>query len=104
MRKPKFYLLFGICFLTLITPNIVFGMHIMEGFLSPVWAGVWTILATPFVIKGFLRINEIVKNEPKKKLLLALVGAFVFVLSALKLPSITGSSSHPTGVGLGAIL
>ena len=29
---------------------------------------------------------------------------FVFVLSALKIPSVTGSCSHPTGVGLGAIL
>ena len=27
-----------------------------------------------------------------------------FVLSALKFPSVTGSSSHPTGTGLGAIL
>ena len=27
-----------------------------------------------------------------------------FVLSALKIPSVTGSCSHPTGVGLGAIL
>ena len=31
-------------------------------------------------------------------------GAFAFVLSALKLPSASGSCSHPTGVGLGAIL
>ena len=31
-------------------------------------------------------------------------GAFAFVLSALKIPSVTGSCSHPTGVGLGAIL
>ena len=35
---------------------------------------------------------------------LALAGAFIFVLSALKIPSVTGSSSHPTGVGLSAIL
>ncbi len=28
----------------------------------------------------------------------------LFVLSALKLPSVTGSCSHPTGVGLAAIL
>ncbi|MGN1033658.1 MAG: energy-coupling factor ABC transporter permease, partial [Intestinibacter sp.] len=40
----------------------------------------------------------------KKKLLLALCGAFVFVLSALKIPSVTGSCSHPTGVGLASIL
>ena len=31
-------------------------------------------------------------------------GAFAFVLSALKIPSAFGSCSHPTGVGLGAIL
>lgn len=37
-------------------------------------------------------------------MLLGLAGAFAFVLSALKLPSVTGSCSHPTGVGLGAIL
>lgn len=28
----------------------------------------------------------------------------MFVLSALKIPSVTGSCSHPTGVGLGAIM
>ena len=38
------------------------------------------------------------------KMLIAVVGAFAFVLSALKIPSVTGSSSHPTGVGLAAIL
>ncbi len=29
---------------------------------------------------------------------------YLFVLSALKIPSVTGSCSHPTGVGLAAIL
>jgi cobalt/nickel transport system permease protein len=37
-------------------------------------------------------------------MLLGLCGAFAFVLSSLKLPSVTGSCSHPTGVGLGATL
>ena len=36
--------------------------------------------------------------------LLAVSGAFIFVLSSLKLPSVTGSCSHPTGTGMGAIL
>ena len=36
--------------------------------------------------------------------MLGLVTAFVFVLSALKMPSVTGSSSHATGIGLAAIL
>ena len=30
--------------------------------------------------------------------------AYVFVLSALKIPSVTGSCSHPTGTGLSASL
>lgn len=37
-------------------------------------------------------------------MLLGVAAAFTFVLSALKMPSVTGSSSHPTGTGLGAIL
>ena len=37
-------------------------------------------------------------------MLLGLSGAFAFVLSALKIPSVTGSCSHPTGVGLGTVL
>ena len=36
--------------------------------------------------------------------LLGVAAAFSFVLSALKLPSVTGSCSHPTGTGLGALL
>lgn len=35
---------------------------------------------------------------------LAASGAFAFVLSALKIPSVTGSCSHPTGTGLGAVI
>ena len=37
-------------------------------------------------------------------MLLGVAAAFTFVLSALKLPSVTGSCSHPTGTGLGALL
>ncbi|WP_315643770.1 energy-coupling factor ABC transporter permease [Corynebacterium rouxii] len=37
-------------------------------------------------------------------MLLGAAGAFTFALSALKIPSVTGSSSHPTGTGLGAVL
>ena len=85
-------------------PQWAQGMHIMEGFLSPAWCVFWGAVALPFVIMGYRSISKIVQQHPRTKLLLAMAGAFVFVLSALKLPSITGSSSHPTGVGLGAII
>lgn len=80
------------------------AMHIMEGFLPMQWSIIWTVIFIPFLLVGLKSINKVVKEEPKKKVLLALCGAFVFVLSALKIPSFTGSCSHPTGVGLGAIL
>lgn len=78
-------------------------MHIMEGYLPPYWCLFWFALALPFWLLGFWRVQKIAQ-KPEKRLLLGLCGAFVFVLSALKMPSVTGSSSHPTGTGLGAIL
>lgn len=80
------------------------GMHIMEGFLPPAWAAFWFLIALPFWVFGFRRLRQLVEHKPETRLLLGLAGAFCFVLSALKLPSVTGSSSHPTGTGLGAIL
>jgi cobalt/nickel transport system permease protein len=79
-------------------------MHIMEGFLPPLWAAFWFAVAIPFWIVGFRRISRLAQEKPETRLLLGLAGAFAFVLSALKIPSVTGSSSHPTGTGLGAIL
>ncbi|MCS7056344.1 MAG: energy-coupling factor ABC transporter permease [Thermoflexales bacterium] len=79
-------------------------MHIMEGFLPPEWAILWLAVAVPFWVVGFLQIQRMVREKPESRLMLGLAAAFAFVLSALKLPSVTGSCSHPTGTGLGAIL
>jgi len=81
-----------------------YAMHIMEGFLPPVWSISWGAVCVPLVIIGLYSIKRKISDNPKLKMLLAMAGAFVFVLSALKLPSVTGSCSHPTGVGLGSIL
>jgi cobalt/nickel transport system permease protein len=56
------------------------------------------------VVAGAIRVGRILKLRPEARLLLGAAGAFTFVLSALKLPSVTGSCSHPTGIGLGAVL
>lgn len=80
------------------------AMHIAEGFLPVQWAVLWWIVALPFFLLGLRSLSRITKEHPELKLLLALAGAFTFVLSALKIPSVTGSCSHPTGTGLGTIL
>lgn len=79
-------------------------MHIMEGFLSPEWCVVWFIIAIPCVILGAKKIIDLVRQHPEQKMTVALAGAFIFLLSSLKLPSVTGSSSHPTGTGFSAVL
>ncbi|MCW2278258.1 energy-coupling factor ABC transporter permease [Heliophilum fasciatum] len=79
-------------------------MHIMEGFLPATHAIAWTMVSAPFVVHGVRSIKKKVDEHPEAKMLLGVAGAFSFVISALKLPSVTGSSSHLTGTGLGAVL
>lgn len=88
----------------IVFPNNAYAMHIMEGFLPFNWAAFWWIAMIPFVIAGVRSIKATVTIHPSLKMLLGMAGAFAFVLSAMKIPSVTGSCSHPTGVGLGAIL
>ncbi len=88
----------------LLLPRPVYAMHIMEGFLPLGWAVFWTLASLPFVVCGVWSVSRKVAEHPELKMLLGVAGAFAFVLSALKIPSVTGSSSHPTGVGLGAVL
>ncbi|MEI7027407.1 energy-coupling factor ABC transporter permease [Paenibacillus sp. y28] len=85
-------------------PQSARAMHIMEGFLPVGWAIFWWVVFIPFFILGLRAIARITKETPELKMMLGLAGAFTFVLSALKIPSVTGSSSHPTGTGLGAVM
>lgn len=79
-------------------------MHIMEGYLSATHAAGWAVVAAPCVAVGFARLSKWTRDHPSGKLFLGACAGFAFVLSALKLPSVTGSCSHPTGIGLGAVL
>lgn len=79
------------------------AMHIMEGFLPAKWCIVWYLLALPFVFLSFRFITKKVKENPKNRIKLAFSAAYIFILSALKLPSVTGSSSHLTGTSFGAL-
>ncbi len=80
------------------------AMHIMEGFLAPRYCVIWGVLCVPFLIAGFFSIRKTLAEHRKTLILLAMVGAYTFVISALKIPSVTGSCSHATGTPLGALL
>ena len=78
-------------------------MHIMEGFLSWQWCLVWWIVALPCILLGIYQLKKILSTDREALPLLGVTGGFIFILSSLKLPSVTGSCSHPTGTGLSAI-
>ncbi|SFM46775.1 energy-coupling factor ABC transporter permease [Methanolobus profundi] len=79
-------------------------MHIFEGFLPYPWWQAWFAISIPVILYGMYKMNKLVSERREVVPLLAVAGAFIFVLSSLKLPSVTGSSSHPTGTGMAAIL
>jgi cobalt/nickel transport system permease protein len=102
MEKKIFYI--AAFLLPFSIPVTVQAMHISEGFLPPQWCAFYFVLTAPFFYLGLRDIKKKTARNKDIKMLLALVAAYSFVLSAMKIPSVTGSSSHPTGTGLGAIL
>lgn len=80
-------------------------MHISEGILPLAWAAANTAVSVPFVLKGAQEIKRKTQVDPAVKPMIGLMGATVFVISALAIPvPIAGTAAHPTGVGMAAIL
>lgn len=86
-----------------VTPAVN-AMHVMEGYLPVKYCIAWGVISLPFLVVGFFSIQNRLKENRKVITMIAMAGAFIFVLSSLKIPSVTGSCSHMTGTGLGAIL
>lgn len=106
MSKKQKHLWIWACVLSLafgIVPQVN-AMHIMEGYLPGGFCIAWGALCIPFLIAGFFSIQRKLSEHRNLITLLAMSGAFIFVISSLKIPSVTGSCSHMTGTGLGAIL
>lgn len=86
-------------------PAPVYAMHVSEGILPAPWAGLWFIIAAPFLYFGMRQIKINSRETPQYKPFVALVGAAVFIISCMPIPvPIAGTCSHPCGTGLAAIL
>lgn len=93
------------CIMVLVmAPRFSYAMHIAEGFLPPVWCAFYLLLSLPFVMIGLRQLKVKSRLGGDMKLFIAVAAAYCFMLSALKLPSVTGSCSHPTGTGFGAVI
>lgn len=102
-QKIIFMISIAIAFIFGITP-VSNAMHIMEGYLSPMYCILWGAICIPFLVVGYFSIKKTLEKDRRSITLIAMAGAFIFVVSSLKIPSVTGSCSHMTGTGLGAIL
>jgi len=76
----------------------------MEGYLPPMWCAFWWIVSGAVMAYGVIRLKKLLEENPEMKPLVAISGAYMFILSSLKMPSVTGSCSHPCGNGLGAAM
>ena len=82
-----------------------YAMHISDGVLPTGHALLWFVLCAPFLALGVRDLNRRKEKDLNYVPLVAMVGAAVFVLSVFHIPvAVAGSSSHPTGGALAAIL
>ncbi|MBM4187166.1 MAG: energy-coupling factor ABC transporter permease [Gemmatimonadetes bacterium] len=79
-------------------------MHLAEGILPAAHALGWTAAALPWLADSVRAVRRLVRGSAEHRALLGVAGGFAFLLSAIKLPSFTGSSSHPVGTALGTAL
>ena len=104
-KKEKLLLKASIAFAAMFAVAPVSNaMHIMEGYLPAGYCVAWGVVCLPFLIAGYISLRNKTRENRRNLTLIAMSGAFIFVISSLKIPSVTGSCSHMTGTGLGAIL
>lgn len=102
-EKKIIYIAIAFALIFAVTP-VANAMHIMEGYLPPKYCVIWGVICVPFLVAGYFSIKKTLSKNRRSITILAMAGAFIFILSSLKIPSVTGSCSHMTGTGLGAIL
>jgi len=90
---------------SLFTAPDAHAMHISEGILPWNWAALWFVVAAPFVAYGLHKLKKLSSVDLSFKPLVGLMAAVVFIISCMPVPVPTaGTCSHPTGIGIPAIL
>lgn len=91
--------------LFILYPTPVYAMHIAEGILPANWAAIWYGIAAVFITIGVIVIRRRTKENKRLMPLFGLAGAAIFLISVFPIPvPISGTSSHPVGTPLAAIL
>jgi cobalt/nickel transport system permease protein len=99
-----FYLFYAVLSLMLL-PLPAHAMHISEGILPFNQALIWTVVGGGFVLYSLWQMNRNSADDSAYKPFLGMVGAGVFLISAMPIPvPFAGTVSHPAGTGIAAIL
>ena len=53
------------------------AMHIMEGYLPPVYCVAWGVISAPFLVAGFLSIRKKLEENRRNITMLAMAGGLV---------------------------
>ena len=95
-------IIFFSCVLAVIVafPQTVGAMHIMEGFLPVSHSIVWSAIALPFVVGGIIKIRKLVQENRRLLVLLAMAGAFVFIISALREAGLLSRAMEKLGINI----
>ena len=78
------------------------GMHIPDGYLSPLTCAVMFFLVLPFWMRGVQKLRQ--KLTAKNIPIVALLAAFSFVIMMFNVPLPGGTTAHAVGGALAAII
>lgn len=79
-------------------------MHISEGILTGPSFWATTVAGTAVMAWGIADMKRFVREQPERKPLLGMAGAFIFLVSLIPIPAYMGTCSHPCGTPLTGIL
>lgn len=79
-------------------------MHISEGILTGPSFWATTAAGAAVMAWGVRDMKRFIKEQPERKPLLGMAGAFIFLVSLIPIPAFMGTCSHPCGTPLAGIL
>jgi cobalt/nickel transport system permease protein len=101
-RIGLFFSVWLVC--TMITVREAYAMHISEGIITGSSAVAYTLLGLALMGWAAVAMKRFAKRYPEKKPLLGMGSALIFFVSLMPIPAFTGTSAHPCGSPLAAIL
>jgi cobalt/nickel transport system permease protein len=92
------------CAVLTLAPAPAFAMHIAEGIITgwPVLA--YTLIGFALMAIGAQGIRKFQRDFPERRPLIGMGAAIIFFISLIPIPAFTGTTSHPCGTPLVAIL